>query len=191
MKRWIHAATDTAKNIKPGDKVTVYESKTGYSNYDGTFLGQETNKYGVAIGLVKTNHGTEKVSMSSIIPSEKEMFYSLSRDQVLTFDFIKELTHRDDSIWCNKVKYSRTDRDTNMENVVGEDAFIKNCKDNEELFRVVIKTYISKHGSVDRDVIDEWDVPITDALIAEALDIMEHSDEIVVNYAGYQRKFTK
>lgn len=189
MKRWIHAATET--NIKPGDKVTVYESKVGYSNYDGTFLGQETNRYGVALGLVKTASGIEKVSMSRIIPSEKEFFDSLTRDQVLTYDFIRELTHEGDSIWCKKTPYKRVDRDTNMENVVGEDADIINCKVGNAIFRVVITTYISKHGSVTRDVIDEQNIHADDLLIADCLDILNHADEVIVNYAGHQRIFKK
>lgn len=189
MKRWIHAATVT--NIKPGDKVTVYESKVGYANYDGTFLGQETNRYGVAVGLVKTNHGIEKVPMTSITPSEKEFFYSLTRDQVLTYDFIRELTHEGDSIWCKKTPYKRVDKDTNMENVVGKDADIMNCKAGSPEFRVIICTYTSKHGSATRDVVDEWNVSTDDELVAEGLDILSHTDEVIVNYAGYQRIFKK
>lgn len=187
MKRWIHASSD----VEIGDKVTVYESKVGYANYDGTLVDVETNKHGVEIGVIDTGKRTTKVPMSYIIPSEKEYFHSLTLDDVLTKKFVSELVHKDDSMWCDKIKYSRVDPDLGMENVVGSEANIQAIKPNEQDYRVIVISYISKHGSVDRDITDEWHVGISDPLIDDALGILSNANEVVVNFAGYQRVFKK
>ena len=157
MKRWIHAATSNKVNcsVNIGDDVTVYEGKVGYANYDGVLVDTKVNKYGVEIGVVDTGNRIKEVPMSSVVPSEKKYFYSLKLSDVLTKEFISQMTHKDDSIWCSKIRYSRVDRDTNMENVVGSQADIQAVKPGEQDYRVIIMTYISKHGSVDRDVVDE------------------------------------
>jgi len=190
MKKWIHTSTDSPA-LAPGDKVTVYNSKVGYANYDGVFLGYETNAYGVKMALVKTDHGNERVHPSSIIPSEKEYFYSLTRNDVLTVDFIEQLIHKDDSIFCHKIKYDRVDRDPGMENVTGVEADIMNSRTGQQSYRVIITTYITKNYSESREYEDEQGVGPDDPLIQDALDILSNAPEFYVNFAGYQRTFKK
>ena len=188
MKRWIHASSDT-NSVSIGDEVTVYSGTHGYANYDGTLIDTEVNKYGVEVGVVDTGKRIEKVPMSSIIPSEKRYFYSLKLDDVLTSEFVAKMIHRDDSMWCDRIKYPRVDRDLGMENVVGTEAHIQATKPGEQDYRVVVVSYIDKHGSTDRDIIDEWHIGLNDPLVDEALDVMSKANEVVVNFAGYQRIF--
>ena len=190
MKRWIHASLDL-QPLQEGDAVTVYNGTHGYSNYDGVLIDEEINKYGVKIAVVDTGKRIEKVPMSSIIPSQKKYFRSLTIDDVTTKEFIAQMIYKDDSIWCDKIRYDRVDRDTNMENVVGVDAMIKTVREGEQNYRVVISDYISKHGSITTDTQDEWDVKLDSRLIYEALDILKRAKEVVVNFAGYQRVFKR
>ena len=152
MKRMIIAANETnADDFAPfhyGDEVTVYEGKVGYANYDGVLVDTYVNNYGVKIGVVETKGGYDDVPYSSIIPSQKKYFYSLSIDDVLQKSFIKKLVNKDDSVWCRKIPYKRVDRDAGMENIVGCEADIMYESSSNpgyySGYRVVIIQYISK-----------------------------------------------
>ena len=78
-----------------------------------------------------------------------------------------------------------------MENVTGIEADIMSAKEGEQVYRVVITTYITKNYQETREHDDEHNISLDDALIQEALDILKDAPEVVVNYAGYQRKFEK
>lgn len=192
MKRYIRCSTNKY-NFQPGDKVTVYESKVGYANYDAEFISSYINKYGVEIAVIEPyRSGYKEVPYSYIIPSEKEYFYSLTLKDVLNPGFIRKLNHKDDSIWCRKIPYKRVDRDTSIENVVGSEADIICTKSGSEpRFRVVIIDYISKHGSTDRDITDEYGLAADDGLVQDALSILKNAPEVIVNFAGYQRTFRR
>ena len=192
MKRYLKCSTNKY-NFRSGDRVTVYEGKVGYANYDTTFIDSYLNSHGVEVALVEGSFGkTKEVPYSCIIPSEKEYFYSLTIEDVLTPEFVAELNHKDDSMWCKKISYKRVDRDQSIENTVGSDADIicTNPGENPK-YRVVIIDYISKHYNVDRDITDESGLTADDELIYDALDILKHADEVIVNFAGYQRTFRK
>ena len=192
MKRWIHAATDIGYDIQPGDTVTVYESKVGYSNYDATLEEYFTSSRGVKMAKLRRSSGrTEDVPASIIIPSEKEWFYSISLSDVLTKEFVSKLTHKDDSMWCSKIPHKRVDLDRGMENVTGVEADIMNTKQGQPEFRVMIVTYTSKHYEETRDIEDEWDLTVNDPMIEDALAILKTAPEVVVNFAGYQRTFKR
>ena len=190
MKRLIIQSSSSIDNINIGDEVTVYNGMVGYSNYEGTLVDKGVNQNGVLVGYVDNGHKVKEIPLSSIIRSEKRYFNSLTISDVLTKDFVAKMTHKGDSIWCKRTKYSRTDRDTNMENTVGMDAHIQSLNTPKQGYRVVLTTYISKHGSVDRDVVDELHVSLNDELIDEALDILANANEVIVNFAGYQRVFS-
>lgn len=189
MKRWIHAATETSYNFEPGDQVTVYEGKVGYANYDAEFVRYETNVHGVKMAVIKRASGIDKVPASVIIPSEKDYFYSLTRDDVLRRDFVAQLIHKGDSMFCHKIRYKRVDKDPGMENVTGLDADIMNDKTGQQSYRVIITTYITKNYDETREWEDEWGVTIDDDLIQDALDVLSKAPEFYVNFAGYQRTF--
>lgn len=190
MKRLIIQSSSSIDNINIGDEVTVYNGMVGYSNYEGTLVDKGVNRNGIPVGYVDDGHKIEELSLSSIIRSEKRYFNSLTISDVLTKDFVAKMTHKGDSMWCKRTKYSRTDRDTNMENTVGMDAHIQSLHSSKQGYRVVLSTYISKHGSVDRDVLDELHVSLNDELIDQALDILANANEVIVNFAGYQRVFS-
>ena len=191
MKRWIHAATESTYNFEPGDQVTVYEGKVGYANYDAEFVRYETNPHGVQMAVIKRASGVDEVPASVIVPSEKEYFYSLTRDDVLKQDFVAKLIHKDDSMFCHKMRYKRVDRDPGMENVTGLDADIMNDKTGQQSYRVIITTYITKNYDETREFEDEWGVKIGDDLIGDALEVLSQAPEFYVNFAGYQRTFKK
>lgn len=190
MKRWIHASTDASTSIKPGDRVTVYNGKHGHANYDATFEEYFTNSNGVKMAeLSGVSSENSVVPASSIIPSEREWLYSISIDEVLTKDFVASMTHKDDSMWCDKVRTPRVDKDNEIENVTGIEAYMSGVQ-NDNTLRVVITSYISKHYSED----EEWEdkmVKVTNPLVDEALDILKRAPEVIVNYAGYQRIFKR
>ena len=192
MKKWIHAATDAEHSFEPGDRVTYYNSTVGYANYDAEFVRYETNKYGVQVAVIKSlaSEKEKQVPTDYIIPSEKEYFYSLSREDVLSKDFIAKLIHKDDSMFCSKIRYKRVDKDPGMENVTGAEADIISDKEGKQSWRVVLLKYVTKHYSEDRELeADEWGCKLSDPLIDEALSILEKAPEFYVNFAGYQRKF--
>lgn len=189
MKRWIHAATETSYNFEPGDQVTVYEGKVGYANYDAEFVRYETNVHGVQMAVIKRASGIDKVPASVIMPSERDYFYSLTRNDVLTKEFVAKLIHKDDSMFCDKIRYKRVDRDPGMENVTGIDADIMNDKTGEQSYRVIITRYITKNYDETRDWDDEWGTKLNDPLIDDALDVLKKAPIVYVNFAGYQRKF--
>ena len=190
MKRWIHAATDVEYNIQPGDRITVYNGTHGYANYDADFIEYFTNKNGVKMARILHDNGKEDTTPASyIIPSEYEWFKTATLDDILTKDFVASMYHQDDSIWCNKIRYNRVDRDEGMENVTGVDADIMNIKKGQPRFRVVIIHYINKHYQETRDIEDESGLSVDDPMIDEALDILKRAPEVIINYAGYQRTF--
>ena len=193
MKRWIHAATYNSVpkyDFQNGDPVTVYNGKVGYANWDGIYTGQHTNRYNVAIAEIAHDNGKiEDVPLSSIIPSQKKYFYSLTFDDVTSISFIKKMVYNGDSIWCDKVRYARVDSDPSIENIVGAEGHIICLGDND--YKVVVDRYISKHYQVTKD--SEWDVHVSmnSDLFREALGIIQSADEVVVNFAGYQRIIKK
>ena len=182
MKRYIKSN----QVLQVGDEVTVYEGKVGYANYDGVLVDIYTNKYGSEMGVVETRGGYDDVHLTSIIPSQKKYFYSLTRDDILQKSFVKKLVNRDDSMWCRKIPCKRVDRDNSIENIVGYEADIIRESNG---FRVVITNYISKHYEETRDIRDEHQLSADDPMIDEALDILKTAPEVIVNFAGYQRKF--
>lgn len=191
MKRWIHAATESTLNFKPGDKVTVYEGRVGHANYDAEFVRYETNQYGVPVAVIKTKTNQQRVPVKSVIPSEKEYFYSLTREDVLTQEFVSRLVHIEDSMFCRKIYQKRVDGDPGMENVTGLEADIMNDAPGKQSYRVIISTYITKKYTETRDDTDERGVDIDDHLIDDALEILSQAPEFYVNFAGYQRTFKR
>lgn len=189
MKRWIHADTELTSSFKPGGKVTVYESTVGHANYDAEFVRYETNQYGLPLAVVKTRTKQQKVPVKMVIPSEKEYFYSLTREDVLTQDFVAKLIHKEDSMFCHKIHQKRVDKDPEMENVTGVDAYIANDAPGKQSYRVAISTYITKKYTETREDTDERGVGIDDQLIDDALGILSQAPEFYVNFAGYQRAF--
>lgn len=195
MKRYIRCSTLNKYGIQPGDPITVYNSKEGYTNYEADFIESYINRDGHEIAIIEKprERGQDEVYYNQIIPSQRDYFYSLTLSDVLTPEFVASMVHNKDSIWCKNVRYSRVDRDMSIENVVRNDAYIGcsnhsgTCMVDTPRFKVSIVSYISKHGSIDRDVICEYDLLAGDELVYEALDVLRHADEVVVNFAGYQR----
>ena len=188
MKRYIRSST-AKYSFEPGANVTVYEGKFGYANWEGTFVDSFINRYGVEMAKVRREYGEEEnIPMSSIIPSQKKYLYSLDFDDVVTKEFVSSMVFKDDSIWCHRISVPRVDKNPSMENVVGYDALIVHYDSG---YRVNITTYISKNYSTTKESEDESRLSIDDPMIDEALEILRSADKVIVDFAGYQRVFTK
>jgi len=188
MKRYIRSSTAPTYDFDLGDTVTVYNGTHGYANYDGEIVYLYINRYDVAMARVRSRSGDHDVALSSIIPSQRAYFYSLTINDVLTKDFISKMKFKDDSMWCDRVNSSRVDHDVSIENTVGYEAYIASYTSG---YRVCITDYISKHYTVTREIEDESGLSVNDPMITEALDILKSAPEVVVNFAGYQRIFKK
>jgi len=187
MKRYIACSRDENKyDLSPGDSVTVYAS-TGYANYEGILEDIYTNKYNVQIARVSTKHGYENVPLSSVIPSQRDYFYSLSLDDILTEEFLSEMGFKDDAMWCDRVRVPRVDADPSIENTVGYDVYVA---PNGSRYRVIITEYVSKHRST-TSYRDESKLALGNPKLDDAIDMMKSASEVVVNFAGYQRIFNR
>lgn len=188
MKRYIKSAKQTYYDFQIGDTVTVYEGKHGYANYDGKIVDIYTNSHDVVMAVVRCRRGDINVPLSSIIPSQRDYFYSLSISDILSTAFLAKMQFENDSMWCNRVHASRVDRDPSIENTVGYDAYISPSRSG---YDVSITEYVSKNYSTTSYNQDAGNLPLTDPIIDEALDIMQSSNKVVVNFAGYQRVFER
>ena len=192
MKRYVKASHNIY-SFEPGEQVTVYNGTYGYSNYEATFLETEINRHGVEMAVVESRaRGQHQVPLSSIIPSQYQYFKSLTFDDVVSKSFVKKMIYDDDSMWCDRIRVSRVDRDASIENLVGCEAHIMGPGNFQNRgYRVCIIEYISKHYDTTKDYTDKYNLSVNDPLIDEALDILKSADKVVVNFAGYQRIIEK
>lgn len=176
MKRYIKSTSE----FQVGDVVTVKHSY-GYAPTEDTIVELFTNNYNVPCARLSSG---ESKALSSLIKSRKSDLSELTRDDVLRPEYIATM-QQGDSIWCDRIRISRQDSDSSIENLVGIDAYIGCIKPNK--FRVVITEYVSKNHNVTRDVTEEY-VTSDHVIVQEAIDILSDAKEIYFNYDGYQRK---
>lgn len=188
MKRYIKSAKQAYYDFQIGDIVTVYNGMQGYANYDGEIVDIYTNSHDVVMAVVRSRSGDKDVSLSSIIPSQRDYFYSLSISDILSTAFLAKMQFKNDSMWCDRVNASRVDRDPSIENTVGYDAYISPGRSG---YDVSITEYVSKNYSTTSYSQDAGNLPLTDPIFDEAFDIMRSSNKVVVNFAGYQRVFER
>ena len=160
-----------------GDKVTI--SEPGYYPQEDTIVNFFTNRHGVHCAKLKSG---EEYPLSSLILSKKSDLDNLTRSDVLSIKFLSTLEY-DDSVWCNKVKYPRTDADPGIENIVGAEAFIAKTYDGK--YRINITYSISKHHHITSDSIDEKLGSLSEDIVNEAISILKDADKVYVNYGKY------